>query len=176
MNREEYYKYKHLIDFYLETNHEVSDNSKYSFHLKNSEVKFIRWDYENIPKPTTKNLDDMKDNSKYRKHKSDNIVLHRLDFTLSIKFMKKEYKKNFLIYSKYEDLPYIWFVTSSDNNFKYIVKDSALFLDSDMKLEKYTTYYLNCTLIPKKDIKMNTEHILKFDRKYFEGISDSESE
>src|SRR3981189_783378 len=152
MKREEYYKYKHLIDFYLETNHQINDNSKYSFRLDNGEVIFDRWDYKNIIKPSKDVLDELKDNAKFRKHRTDYMVLHRLDFTLSIKFMKREYKKNYVLYSQYVDFPYIWFITSSDNSFRY-VRNSALFLDSDMKAENTTTYYLHYTLIPLKEIK-----------------------
>ena len=90
MKREEYYKYKHLIDL---TNHQINDNSKYSFRLNNEEVIFDRWDYKSIVKPSKDVLDELKDNAKFRKHRTDYMVLHRLDFTLSIKFMKKEYKK-----------------------------------------------------------------------------------
>jgi hypothetical protein len=174
-----YRKYKHKIDFYLSENN-ITDFTKFYFTLTSNhdvdirkeiiDLKIIDWDY-NIEQPTKEVLDNLKSNPKFKIHRKDNLIIGRLEFILKIVFKEGEYNKGLIICEDYKDLPYEWFITprcnmknTNDIFLRFIAKDSILYMNMELNVAvgKRKTFYLNCLLVPEKEINIDSKHNFTF--------------
>src|SRR6266853_3009120 len=173
-----YYRYKHKIDFYLKINNE-EDCSKYRFNVENGDflidgtraysLNISRWDYENIIKPDESMLKIVKTNSGFIDHRNKNLLLHKEKFILKLCFEPGRYDDDMVIYDKYKDLPYLWFIKNSYNSDSsetvvrvFKVVDSVIQLNYNLNLPKKSYYYIKCSLCPLKDIMINNSNTFIF--------------
>src|SRR6266853_4340391 len=162
-----YYRYKHKIDFYLKSNNE-NDFSKYMFTFDESgatkDINILRWDYLKIVKPDMKMLKLVKTNRGFYEHRNKNMLLHPEEFILSISFEIGIYPDGMIIYDKFKDLPYIWFVKKSvnrthpymNNISKYFSFDNSIMsVKLEMDFDNKTNLYFKCSLLPIRNIEPN---------------------
>ena len=163
-----YYRIRHKIEFYLRVN-EVTDFSKFQFSIEptadnNFTLNIERWDYPKVPKPDLAMLNKYKTNLGFIKDRRRNLLLHKEEFIIKLTFEAGSYPKGMILYDKFKDLSYVWFVTCDPSISPLIdtKDDSTLTLSKDINLPSATTDYIKCILIPKKDITFYKENCLKF--------------
>src|SRR6266853_5422782 len=163
-----YYRIRHKIEFYLRVN-EVTDFSKFQFSIEptadnNFTLNIERWDYPKVPKPDLAMLNKYKTNLGFIKDRRRNLLLHKEEFIIKLTFEAGSYPKGMILYDKFKDLSYVWFVTCDPSISPLIdtKDDSTLTLSKDINLPSATTDYIKCILIPKKDITFYKENCLNF--------------
>src|SRR6266853_2683502 len=162
-----YYRYKHKIDFYLKSNNE-KDFSKYMFTFDESgatkDINILRWDYLKIVKPDMRMLKLIKTNRGFYEHRNKNMLLHPEEFILNISFEPGIYPVGMIIYDKFKDLPYIWFVKKSVNSTHPFMSNISKYFSFDnfimsTKLEftfsDKANLYFKCSLVPIRNIEPN---------------------
>jgi hypothetical protein len=171
MVHEKYYKIKHRIDFYLEDKG-VTDLSDYNLGKPalindNKDVNILHWGYI-VPRPTYDELKQLFKRSNFIDHRNKNMVIFKLEFVLKIKFSPGTYKRGEIIYDKYKDYPYIWFITppctslmTSADFIRFKVVNSILYINNDFVVPPVVeNFYLSCILIPKKDIGIQEKYLV----------------
>jgi len=153
---------------------EVTDFSKFQFSIEpiadanavptNFSLNIERWDYPKVPKPDLAMLNKYKTNLGFIKDRRRNLLLHKEEFIIKLTFEAGSYPKGMILYDKFKDLSYVWFVTCDPSISPLIdtKDDSTLTLSKDINLPSATTDYIKCILIPKKDITFYKENCLKF--------------
>src|SRR3977135_1382699 len=184
MGGDKYYKWKHRIDFYLNENG-VTDLSNYRLGRPASSVgaegsgvvdtgtlspgwvvlNIEYWGYTTVPKPTYKALKELVKKPNLKKHMHENMLINKQDFILKIVFKAGKYDDAVVLYSKYKDYPYVWWVLVetgafiSDSDLR--THDSQLTLFKTMNLMTNRIVHIRCILTPKKDIDIDTKHFIK---------------
>lgn len=169
MGSDKYYKIKNRIDFYLNEKG-VTDFSNYILDrhvLVDNEINIIQWGYIDIPKPTYDELKTLCSKPNFIDHRNKNMLLLKLKFILKIKFDPGEYKRGDMIYDKYKDYPYIWFINLQDTSIvtptdliQFKVKNSVLYINNDFTITQVNNVYLRCVLVSKKDIDTNNKYVV----------------
>src|SRR6266853_4099982 len=174
-----YYRYKHKIDFYLKSNNE-NDFSKYMFTFDESgrDINILRWDYLKIVKPDMKMLKLIKTNRGFYEHRNKNMLLHPEEFILNISFEPGTYPDGMIIYDKFKDLPYIWFIEKSVNSThpfmsnisKYFSFDNSIMSGKlEMDFSDKANLYFKCSLLPIRNIEPN--NIINFVPSELNGVT-----